>query len=375
MPKTPPVVFAVAREYQIMVPVQSECVMWVQVGDETYYDDSNGILRSSRPIHRVSVPCEALNRAGRYTICTRKIVERKPYYPILEDEVRASFDFIPVPENRSPRFFVVADAHNHAEPAIAAARAYGEIDFLILNGDIPNHSGDIANFDIIYQIAGEITEGRIPVVFARGNHDLRGVHAEDLADYTPSDEGRTYFTFRLGDVWGIVLDCGEDKLDSQVEYGGTICCHAFRLRETAFLRRVIANAKDEYEAPGVRLRLVVAHNPFSQLLEALYQPTRLAVRSARPALSDDRLLRGQRRPFHLLRRSRGRLRNRAGILCEWRRLPCGHGLRSARGAFPIKLKHPTIKRREPYESASPPGISPPAVCSSRLDEPERHLAV
>ena len=112
MPKTPPVVFAVAREYQIMVPVEAECVMWVQVGDETYYDDSNGILRSSRPIHRVSVPCEALNRAGRYTICTRKIVERKPYYPILEDEVRASFDFIPVPENRSPRFFVVADAHN-----------------------------------------------------------------------------------------------------------------------------------------------------------------------------------------------------------------------------------------------------------------------
>ena len=105
------------------------------------------------------------------------------------------------------------------------------------------------------------------MVFARGNHDLRGVHAEDLADYTPSDEGRTYFTFRLGDVWGIVLDCGEDKLDSQVEYGGTICCHAFRLRETAFLRRVIANAKDEYEAPGVRLRLVVAHNPFSQVVE------------------------------------------------------------------------------------------------------------
>ena len=57
MPKTPPVVFAVAREYQIMVPVEAECVMWVQVGDETYYDDSNGTLRSSRPF--TACPCPA----------------------------------------------------------------------------------------------------------------------------------------------------------------------------------------------------------------------------------------------------------------------------------------------------------------------------
>ena len=177
------------------------------------------------------------------------------------------FCAIPVASIRRQTLAQMLDLYDSLFFSGFLGRAYGEIDFLILNGDIPNHSGDIANFDIIYQIAGEITEGRIPVVFARGNHDLRGVHAEDLADYTPSDEGRTYFTFRLSDVWGIVLDCGEDKLDSQVEYGGTICCHAFRLRETAFLRRVIANAKDEYEAPGVRLRLVVAHNPFSQVLE------------------------------------------------------------------------------------------------------------
>ena len=34
-------------------------------------------------------------------------------------------------------------------------------------------------------------------------------------------------TFRLGNLWGILLDCGEDKNDDRPEYGGTICCHAF----------------------------------------------------------------------------------------------------------------------------------------------------
>ena len=43
---TLPTVYAVGKNYQIIVPVTKECVMWVKVGDRCFYDDSNGILRS-----------------------------------------------------------------------------------------------------------------------------------------------------------------------------------------------------------------------------------------------------------------------------------------------------------------------------------------
>lgn len=60
--------------------------------------------------------------------------------------------------------------------------------------------------------------------------------------------GDSYYTFRLGKIWGMALDCGEDKMDKDPEYGSTICCHAFRQQETAFIRQVIADARTAYEA-------------------------------------------------------------------------------------------------------------------------------
>ncbi|MBQ8510810.1 MAG: metallophosphoesterase [Clostridia bacterium] len=264
--KTDPAVFAVGGDYQIMAATTRPSLFWVKVGDECYYDDSNGILRSAVGMHRVSLPREALNEAKAYTVCVRAIIERKPYFTETEDVTEYAYTFRPVPEGGA-RCYQIADAHNMIKEPVQAAeefvKAHGAIDFLILNGDVPDHSGRLENFDNIYEIVGQITHGEIPTVFSRGNHDTRGIYAENIADYTPCENGNSFFTFRLGDVWGIVLDCGEDKSDDHAEYGHTVCCHAFRLRETRFLEKVIANAKEEYAAPGVKHRIVVVHNPFT----------------------------------------------------------------------------------------------------------------
>ena len=63
------------------------------------------------------------------------------------------------------------------------------------------------------------------------------------------------------------MDCGEDKPDGNKEYGHTICCHAFRMRETEFLKRVIRNAESEYKAEGVTKRMVICHIPFTYTLQ------------------------------------------------------------------------------------------------------------
>ena len=67
MLKTTPAVFAVGKYYQIMVPVTEQSLFYVKVGDKTYYDEANGIMRSLELVHRVTVPQEELDAAGGYT--------------------------------------------------------------------------------------------------------------------------------------------------------------------------------------------------------------------------------------------------------------------------------------------------------------------
>lgn len=267
MLKTAPAVFAVDTSYQILVPLTRDALVWVRVGENEYYDESNGIMRSLSELHRVTVPMAALDAARSYTLCVRPLIERKPYYTETEPVVEYTYAFRPVPAS-GVRAYHISDAHNSIERPIAAAKVFtdanGPLDLLILNGDVIDHSGDPSKFANIYEICSRLTSGEIPVVFSRGNHDMRGNYAERFAEYTPSHLGRTYYTFRLGAIWGILLDCAEDKVDGYESYGHTICCHAFRRRQTTFLRDVIAHADREYAAPGVTTRLVISHIPFAQ---------------------------------------------------------------------------------------------------------------
>ena len=262
---TYPTVYAVGRNYQIIVPVTCETIMWVRVGNRNFYDDSNGILRSSRTTHRMTVPMEYLDQAGAYTVCFRVIYERKPYRSEVGEAMEYTSSFRPVSGDGAIRIYHIADAHNRVAKPVAAGHYFGKApDLLILNGDIPNHCGDIKNFTAIHEIASELTGGEVPVIFSRGNHDTRGIFAEQLEDHTPTDGGRTYYTFRLGRLWGIVLDCGEDKRDNHPEYAHTVCFEDFRRRETEFIRDIIAHSKQEYEADGVENRIVICHIPFTE---------------------------------------------------------------------------------------------------------------
>ncbi len=269
MLKYAPAVFAVEKNYQIMAMVTAECLFWVKVGDKTYYDHSNGVLRSAENIHRVTLPMSELDRAGEYTVCIRPIIERKSYWSQTSDVIEKSFAFRPLPEGDF-RAYHVSDAHNRIDGPIAAGKVFGDIDLLILNGDIVENSGNLEHFDTIYAIASALTGGSIPIVFSRGNHDTRGIYAEALERYCPTANGRSYYTFRMGSLWGIVLDCGEDKTDDHEEYGNTMACHGFRQEETEFIRSVVARASEEYAAEGVERRLVVIHRPFTLPCKPLY---------------------------------------------------------------------------------------------------------
>lgn len=261
-PMTAPAVFVVEDAYQIMVRIKRPVFVWVRVGNKEYYDESNGIMCSKSQVHRVIVPMSELDNAGKYTLCVRPIIKRKPYFTKTAPVKEYDYDFYPVPDG-TVRAYHISDAHNLIEGPVKAARAFGDIDFLILNGDVIDHSDDPSKFDNIYTICSELTGGMKPVIFSRGNHDMRGNYAEKFAEYTPNSSGNTYYTFKLGRIWGVLLDCGEDKTDDHPEYGYTVACRNFRRRQTEFLKDIITRKTEEYDANGVEVRLVICHNPFT----------------------------------------------------------------------------------------------------------------
>ena len=257
-----PAVFAVNKHYQIMMPCEKACLFFVRVGDKYYYDESNGIMCSRNKIHKVEVPANELDNAKQYTVCIRPIIWRKAYFSKTKTVVEKTFRFYPIPENNI-RAYHISDAHNNINEPIKAAEAFGEIDFLILNGDVIEDSSYPSKFMNIFEICSKRTKGEKPSIFSRGNHDLRGNYAEKFASYTPAHNGNTYYSFRIGNIWGILLDCGEDKNDNHPEYGFTVACHPFRKRQTEFLKSIIENKETEYDAKDVRHKIVISHNAFS----------------------------------------------------------------------------------------------------------------
>ena len=256
-----PCVFAVGEDYQIVFDTAEPGIAWVTCGGQAYRDSEGELMRSDT-VHRVALPMAALEGAGSYEVCFRALAERRAYFPEPGPLYSRAFAFHPLPEDCPVRAVMLADTHSMIEEPCRAAAAAGPFDLMLLCGDIPAESAHLEDLRAIHAIGGALTHGALPVVFARGNHDYRGRFATELPRFVGNAGGATWFTFRLGALWGIALDCGEDKSDDDPEYGGMVDCHAMRLRETEFIKQVVARAEREYLAEGVRTRIALCHIPF-----------------------------------------------------------------------------------------------------------------
>ncbi len=257
-----PAVFAVGKEYQIMFYTPRPAYVWLTVGDQTFDDAACGAMRSAPGMRRITVPMSLLDEARSYTIFVKNIGKRDAYFTKQFAVCERTYEFIPIPTDRPVRAYSIGDAHGDCVGTVKAARTFGDIDFLIINGDVQNDSAREQEFVTMYDLAAELTGGSKPVIYSRGNHENRGGAAELLPKYMPLRDGLTYYSFRLGNIWGMVLDCGEDKVDEHPEYGGSVRFHDYRLSETKYIEQMIENASEEYEADGVEHRIVIVHSPF-----------------------------------------------------------------------------------------------------------------
>ena len=137
--------------------------------------------------------------------------------PVRSGEPR-SFKTLPAP-GRSCSFFCVTDLHSDAAFLRGAMQMpeARQADFHLLLGDNLSHAAgrEALYRGVIDPIVAVNREGTrdIPLVFVRGNHEQLGVFASEYFRVMRHDSGRTWYTFRCGSIFFIILDSGDDKSD------------------------------------------------------------------------------------------------------------------------------------------------------------------
>ena len=109
------------------------------------------------------------------------------------------------------------------------------------------------------ELAHAITGGEIPVIYVRGNHEIKGEYAEDLYKYVGSKNQEFCYSVTLGDddVFAVVLDMGEDHEDDWWEYYGTAQFGRYREAQTRMLEEILENGNYK----NYRYRMALCHIP------------------------------------------------------------------------------------------------------------------
>ncbi len=255
-----PVVYVVEESYQIVWTTSTHATAKVIVDGEEYIDLYAGSALSETTVHKVMVPMAVLNQAKTYTVSSTHIFYRGPYSGIKGGTLEKTFAFQPVDSSDGLNYYTVSDTHTQNRGAINAVRYHRErLDFLILAGDIMNHLETKEDCERILSLGHQLTQGEIPVIFARGNHEVKGTYAHELHRYVGSLNERFYFTFHLDDIFGVVLDLGEDHADDWWEFYGTAYFDQYHSEQTTFLQTVYE--EEAYLDPTITYRLGICHIP------------------------------------------------------------------------------------------------------------------
>ena len=254
-----PVVYAVEDEYQIVFTTSDNAIAWVNIGGVEYYDLYAGSMKSADKVHKIIVPQEVLDEAKAYSVNYQQMIYRGPFGGYLGQHQAQHYLFRPVDSSDGLNYFALSDVHESVDAAIAAATSRQDTDFIVLLGDLVSMVETEKDVQLANKLAFGITKGEIPVIYARGNHEIKGEYAEELYKYVGSKDQQYAYTVTLGDddVFAVVLDLGEDHEDDWWEYYGTAQFDLYRQEQTEMLEEILEDG--DYE--NYSYRMMVCHIP------------------------------------------------------------------------------------------------------------------
>lgn len=249
---------------------------WVELAP----DDSTHFYHSERPkyfateygfkkvgkVHQVTLKNLNPGTRYRYRVYSQEVLKHEginvQYGKVVASNVyrQAPLSFKTLGATESTHFTVINDIHGRNE-VMSKLLDIGNLntsDFVVFNGDMVDNllSEDQMYADFMDLAISKFASTK-PMFFARGNHETRGPFAIAYPEYFPTPTGKLYYQYRHGETGIIVLDCGEDKPDSDIEYSGIVEMDRYRSEQAEWL----AQAVKDPSFRDARYKIVICHMP------------------------------------------------------------------------------------------------------------------
>ena len=219
--------------------------------------------------HRVTVTGLEKNTTYFYRVLSQEVKELLPYRPVLGNIVSTDIWKKPLTfttldgRQETLSMVMINDIHgkNDLQKKLLEMAPPQNVDMVVFCGDMCNYINKQSDiFTGFLDTSVGLFASSKPFVYVRGNHETRGAYARNFSRYLTGPEGKFYYAFTYGPIRFIVLDSGEDKPDTDVEYSGLVDFDNYILEQKEWLAR-------ELESPEFRaasFRVVLSHIPFGK---------------------------------------------------------------------------------------------------------------
>lgn len=220
-------------------------------------------------LHRVTVTGLEKNTTYFYRVLSQEVKELLPYRPVLGNIVSTDIWKKPLTfttldgRQETLSMVMINDIHgkNDLQKKLLEMAPPQNVDMVVFCGDMCNYINKQSDiFTSFLDTSVGLFASRKPFVYVRGNHETRGAYARNFFRYLAGPEGKFYYAFTYGPIRFVVLDSGEDKPDTDVEYSGLVDFDNYILEQKEWLAR-------ELESPEFRaasFRVVLSHIPFGK---------------------------------------------------------------------------------------------------------------
>ena len=231
-----------------------------------FYDTMNGVKNTSK-LHSVRLSGLNPGTSYRYRVYATEVLDHKGVEVLYGSTTGLDVwqSEPPVFKTNDARknetsFLVVNDIHGRTKDMITLFNV-GKIkdkDLVFFNGDMLSIlRNEEELFTGFMDASVDMFAKEIPMYYARGNHETRGLFATAFQNYFSPKEPHLYYMFTQGPICFVVLDTGEDKPDSDIEYYGMTDYDAYRSEQALWLEKAIES--DEFKR--AKFRVVIGHMP------------------------------------------------------------------------------------------------------------------
>ena len=221
-------------------------------------------------LHRITLKGLDGNTRYRYRIFSQEVLENNYGYTNFGKTASSRvFKAEPYgfktldPATHEVAFAVVNDIHEDTGLLndLLCQTDLEKTDFIVFNGDMVNHvESEKQILDRVLSPAVKSFASGQQFYFVRGNHETRGIFAREYMRYFKTPSGMPYYGFRYGPAYFVVLDAGEDKPDSDIQYFGLGVWDEYREEQAQWLKRIIETEQFKTAV----FKIVLMHIPPTQ---------------------------------------------------------------------------------------------------------------